>query len=140
MAFVTHRDIAASPAAVFAAIADPMRLARWWGPAGFSNVFECCDFRPGGAWRYVMLGPEGKRYPNESSFETIEPERRVVIRHVSQPHYRLSITLTPTAGGGTRVDWQQAFDDDRVAAGIAHIVEPANEQNLDRLSAEVLGG
>ena len=140
MAFITHRDLPAAPDAVHAAIADPARLARWWGPAGFANVFERCEFRPGGAWVYVMLGPDGKRYPNESVFETIEPGRRVVIRHVSQPRYRLTITLTPVADGTTRVGWEQVFDDARVAAGIAHIVEPANEQNLDRLTAEVLGG
>ena len=138
MAFTTQRQLAASPAAVYAAIADPVRLARWWGPAGFRNVFEHCDFRPGGDWRYVMHGPGGKTYPNASTFEVIEAQVRVVIRHVSQPRYRLTIGLTP-ADGGTRVDWQQVFDDERVAAGIAHIVEPANEQNLDRLTAEVLG-
>ena len=139
MPFTTHRDIPAAPAAVFAAIENSTRLARWWGPAGFSNSFEVCDFQPGGIWRYVMHGPGDKHYPNESRFETIEPARKLVIRHVSQPHYRLTITLTPTASGGTRVDWLQAFDDERVASGIAHIVEPANEQNLDRLTAEVLG-
>ncbi|WP_293368155.1 SRPBCC domain-containing protein [Nevskia sp.] len=138
MPFTTHRDIPAAPAAVFAAIEDSARLARWWGPAGFSNTFELCDFRPDGAWRYVMHGPGGKNYPNESQFEAIERDRRIVIRHVSQPRYRLIISLTPTAGG-TQVDWEQAFDDERVASGIAHIVEPANEQNLDRLTAEVLG-
>jgi len=139
MPFTTQRDIPAAPAAVFAAIEDSARLARWWGPAGFSNTFEVCEFRPGGAWTYVMHGPGGKNYPNQSQFEVIEPAAKLVIRHVSQPHYRLTISLTPTADGGTRVGWEQAFDDERVASGIAHIVEPANEENLDRLTAEVLG-
>lgn len=140
MPFTTRREIPAAPATVFAAMDDSARLARWWGPAGFTNSFQTCDFRPGGLWSYVMHGPGGKDYPNESVFEAIEPARKLVIRHVSQPHYRLTITLTSTDGGGTRVDWVQAFDDERVASGIAHIVEPANEQNLDRLTAEVLGG
>lgn len=139
MPFTTHREIPATPAAVFAAIEDSARLARWWGPAGFTNTFQVCDFQQGGSWSYVMHGPGGKSYPNESRFETIEAARKLVIRHISQPHYRLTISLTPTASGGTRIDWLQAFDDDRVASGIAHIVEPANEQNLDRLTAEVLG-
>jgi hypothetical protein len=36
------------------------------------------------------------------------------------------------------VSWSQAFEKSEVARRIEHIVVPANEQNLDRLSAEVL--
>jgi hypothetical protein len=35
------------------------------------------------------------------------------------------------------VTWSQAFDNPEVAKRIEHIVVPANEQNLDRLAAEV---
>jgi hypothetical protein len=38
------------------------------------------------------------------------------------------------------VTWEQEFEKPDVARGIAHIVVPANEQNLDRLTAEVLAG
>lgn len=138
MLFQTSRLIPASPAQVFAAIADAERLARWWGPAGFTNTFECCDFSPGGAWSYVMHGPDGKDYRNESIFQEIEPPRKVVIRHVSKPRYLLTITLEPIDGGHTRVHWEQVFDNPKVAEGIAPIVVPANEQNLDRLNVEVL--
>ena len=30
---------------------DPARIARWWGPAGFTNTIHTFDFRPGGEWR-----------------------------------------------------------------------------------------
>lgn len=135
--FTTSREVAASCDAVFAAFQDPERLARWWGPAGFSNTFSLCEFVPGGRWVYVMHGPDGKDYPNEAQFTVIEPERRVVIQHVSAPRFQLAITFIecPT---GTWVGWEQAFEDAAVAAALQHIVEPANEQNLDRLSAEVL--
>jgi hypothetical protein len=55
------------------------------------------------------------------------------------PQYRLTITLEPSTAG-TTVSWEQAFEKPDVARGIAHIVIPGNEQNLDRLVAEVLGG
>lgn len=139
MPFQTSREIAAPPSAVFAAFEDAARLAAWWGPAGFTNTFSTCEFTPGGKWSYVMHGPGGKNYPNESVFRDIEPSRRVVIHHVSQPRYLLTILLEPTAEGGTLVGWTQEFEDPRVASGVAHLVVPANEQNLDRLSAEVLG-
>jgi len=134
--FTTSRTFAATPDAVFAALADPVRLARWWGPAGFRNTFDTFEFRPGGRWRFTMHGPDGTDYPNESAFVAIEPDHKVVIRHIVQPHFQLSVTLTAD-GDGTRVLWEQAFDDPQVAAAVRHIVEPANEQNLDRWQAEV---
>lgn len=134
--FTTSRTLAATPAAAFAALADPVQLARWWGPAGFRNTFDTFEFQPGGRWRFTMHGPDGTDYPNESTFVAIEPARKVVIRHIVQPHFQLSITLT-AVGDGTQVLWEQAFDDTQVAAAVRHIVEPANEQNLDRWQAEV---
>lgn len=137
--FTTSRTFAAAPDAVFAALADPARLARWWGPAGFRNTFDTFEFQVGGQWRFTMHGPDGTDYPNEATFVAIEPGRKVVIRHTVQPHFQLSITLT-AVGGGTQVLWEQAFDDPQVAAAVRPIVEPANEQNLDRWEAEVRAG
>jgi uncharacterized protein YndB with AHSA1/START domain len=135
--FQTTRDIAASPVAVFAAFETPERLARWWGPHGFSNTFETCDFKPGGFWQFTMHGPDGSDYPNLSLFAEIEAPHRVVIQHLNDPRFRLTVELEPIATG-TRVHWSQVFEDAGVAAAIAHIVEPSNEQNLVRLAAEVL--
>lgn len=135
--FVTTRDIPATPAAVFAAMTTPARLARWWGPAGFSNTFHVCDVRPAGQWSFVMHGPDGRDYTNENRFEVVEPEARLVIRHDCEPLFRLTLELAPVAGG-TRLTWTQAFDDAEVARRVEAICVPANEQNLDRLTAEVL--
>ena len=83
-----------------------------------------------------MVGPDGTSYPNESVFASIEPDKQVVIQHVCEPFFQLTIRLEPTANG-TRMHWDQKFSDASVAQAIRHIVEPANEQNLDRLSAEL---
>jgi uncharacterized protein YndB with AHSA1/START domain len=73
---VTTRLIDAPRERVFAAFADAARLARWWGPKGFTNTFDEFELRPGGAWRFVMRGPDGKGYPNDSTFlEVHAPER-----------------------------------------------------------------
>lgn len=134
--FKTSREFAASPAAVFTAFADPARLARWWGPQGFRNTFEVCDFRPGGVWKFTMHGPDGANYPNESVFFAIEADRLVVIDHTCQPHFRLTVELE-ASGQGTLLHWTQVFESAETAAAVAHIVEPSNEQNLDRLAAEL---
>lgn len=138
--FQTTRELRARPEAVFAAISDPARLARWWGPAGFTNSFELCEFKPGGRWQFVMHGPGGENYPNLSEFVEIVPNALVRIQHLSAPRFVLTIRLTARADG-TLVTWEQEFADAKVAEGIRHIVEPANEQNLDRLAHEVqIGG
>ncbi len=138
--FTTTRLIPARAPEIFAALATPARLARWWGPAGFTNTFTHCDFAPGGRWLLTMHGPDGRDYPNEYRFAHIDAPHTVEIQHVLAPQFRLTIRLTPAAdGAGTVVSWAQAFADAGLAARMASIVVPANEQNLDRLTAEVVG-
>jgi len=135
--FSTSREIAATAEKVFAAFSDPERLARWWGPAGFTNTFNICEFKNGGRWSYVMHSPHGGNPANESVFEQIEPLKKIVINHISEPKYRLTVELAASEAG-TVVSWSQEFENSEVARRIEKIVVPANEQNLDRLSAEVL--
>lgn len=134
--FRTSIDIPASVDQVFAAMSDPNRLARWWGPAGFTSTFNLCEFKSGGRWSFVMHGPDGKNYPNDSIFAEIEPLKKVVIAHASEPKFTLTITLAASAAG-TSVSWAQAFENDDIAKKIEHIVVPANDQNLQRWAAEV---
>jgi uncharacterized protein YndB with AHSA1/START domain len=135
--FDTSREIPATVEQVFAAISDPERLSRWWGPAGFTNTFKACEFKTGGRWSLIMHAPNGDNYPNENVFAEIVPPRKVVVQHASEPKFRLTIMLTSTPAG-TVVSWSQAFESSEVASRLEHIVVPANEQNLERLSVEVL--
>ena len=132
--FRSRRVVPHSAEQVFDAFACPELLARWWGPSGFTNTFELCEFRLGGRWRLVMHGPDGSHHPNESVFRELNRPFALVIDHVSKPRYVLTITLTEHEHG-TAIDWFQAFEDPDVADRIRHIVEPANEQNLDRLQS-----
>lgn len=135
--FQTSRDMPGTPEQIFAAIGTPERLAKWWGPAGFTNSFEICEFKPGGRWVFVMHGPDGRNYPNENVFVEIEAPNKVVIDHIPHPQFRLTITLTASATG-TLVSWHQDMADSDFAAKVVQIIVPANEQNLDRLREEVL--
>ncbi len=132
----TSRLIEAPRDRVFRAFSDPVRLARWWGPKGFTNTFQEIDFRPGGRWRFVMHAPNGGEHPNESVFVDIVPEERIVLRHESPPPFELVITLADE-GPGTRVGWRQIFPSAAERERIARFAVEANEQNLDRLAAEV---
>lgn len=135
-ALVTGRTVAAAPDRILAAFTDAARLARWWGPAGFTSTFEVFEPRPGGRWVFTMHGPEGKAYPNDSVIEAIEPGR-IVVRHLSAPRFVLTISLDDLGGERTQVGWRQRFESGEVAAQVARFALAANEENLDRLEAEL---
>ncbi len=132
----TARLIQATPMEIFAAIADPARLARWWGPDGFTNSFESCELRPGGAWVFTMHGPDGTDYANRNEFGEIVPGERVVIHHRSAPEFTLTITLGAEPGG-TRLGWRQRFATAELCRHLAPLIGNKNEENLDRLEAEL---
>ena len=133
-ALSTARVLQATPQAVFAAIATPALLTRWWGPTGFRSSFQAFDFHPGGLWKHTLHGPDGQDYANECRFADIVPNRRVLIEHTTAPWFELLIALAPQ-DGGTRIGWRQSFADAETCARLAPICVPSNEQNLDRLAA-----
>jgi uncharacterized protein YndB with AHSA1/START domain len=133
---VSSRVFDAPRQKVFKAFADPTHLARWWGPDGFRNTFEEFDFRPGGTWRCTMHGPDGTDYPNRSVFLDIQEPARIVLEHEAPHVFRLTITLAEEAGQ-TRVAWRMLFETSRERDRFAKVVVPANEQNFDRLQAEL---
>ena len=83
-----------------------------------------------------MHGPDGRDYPNESRFLEVVANERVVIEHFSGHHFILTITFS-RVGNATVVGWHQLFDTVEHYRQIAEFVSRANEQNLDRLEAEV---
>lgn len=133
----TSREIKASPEEVFAAFSDPQRLAQWWGPEGFTNTFSVCEFRPGGNWTFVMHGPDGNNYDNESVFLEIVPLKKIVVDHICEPKFVLTIQLEPSQYG-TLVAWSAKFESDKFVTNALSFLKAATEQNLDRLVAEVL--
>lgn len=90
---------------LYAAFADPVRLARWWGPRGAVNRFERSELRPGGAWDFTMASPWGE-LPMRKTFKVVEPGRRVVLHHQQERH---TFTLDMPVTGGTRLVWRTRF-------------------------------
>ena len=135
----TERVLSANPRRVFAAFEQPEQLAQWWGPKDFTNTFDHFEFKPGGRWLFVMHGPNGANYPNESVFREIVPDTRIVIEHVVKPWFTLTVTLTArgdeTHGEQTHLAWVQEFESPEVAAKMRPLSGTANEQVLDRLQA-----
>lgn len=128
----TSRTLPYSPREIYGAFASADLLASWWGPEGFSNTFEVFEFTEGGRWKFVMHGPDGSDYLNESVFASLVPDAKVVIRHACLPHFTLTVGLTPVSGG-THLTWEQVFEDAGTAQAVKRRAGPANEQNIDRL-------
>jgi uncharacterized protein YndB with AHSA1/START domain len=134
-AIVNTRVFPVPPARLFEAFGDPAQLARWWGPAGFTNTIQEFDFRPGGAWRITMRGPDGAEYPNESRFLEVTPPAHVVFEHLGPLHrYWMTMEFAPAAGG-TRLTWRMRFESAAEHARLKDFIAAANEQNFDRLEA-----
>jgi uncharacterized protein YndB with AHSA1/START domain len=130
--FQTSRAYLYPVSKIFNAFSDPIKLSKWWGPAGFRNEFEVFEFRIGGEWNFKMVSSEGKAYPNESVFADIIENKKIVIQHTNQPHFVLAIELVQIEQGA-QVLWTQTFKDLEVAKMMEPIVTKANEENLDRL-------
>lgn len=121
---------------IFAAFSDPVRVARWWGPDGFTSTMHQFEFSEGARWQLTLHGPEGGSFDNTYQVLQIEPGRRIVLDHPSEDHhFVLSLEFEPQ-GARTLVHWQQRFDRVEDYAPIADFLAQANEQVLARLEAE----
>ena len=133
---VSTRLIDASRELVFKAWTDPSHLVHWWGPKDFTNTFHEFDPTPGGRWRFVMHGPDGRDYKNEIIFvEVIEPEL-VIFDHTSGPAYHGTATFNEEAGK-TRVTYHMLFETEALQAKFKTLVVSANEELFDRLEFEL---
>lgn len=134
---VATRLIDARRELVFRAFREPEHLAQWWGPKDFRNTFREFDFRPGGTWRVTMHGPDGTDYKNEYVLlEVVEPER-IVISHPDPEHSFQLIIILAEEGAKTRFTWRMRFESAEHCNQVKAFVVEANEQNLDRLEAEL---
>ena len=133
---VSTRVFAVSREQMFEAWTTPDRLARWWGPRGFKNTFLELNLRPGGTWRFIMHGPDGTDYRNESIFVEITHAERIVLDHVSAPKFRLIATFG-AQDGKTKLTFRQVFETAEVCRKVSVYAVEANEQNFDRLEQEL---
>ncbi|MFB7932459.1 SRPBCC domain-containing protein [Streptomyces sp. NPDC056039] len=68
-----ERELADEPTRVFRELTDPVEVARWWGPDGFSTPGVEIDLRPGGAYRIAMQPPEGELFYLVGEYIDVDP-------------------------------------------------------------------
>lgn len=123
---------------VWKAWTDPKHLVHWWGPNGFTITIHEIDVRPGGIWRFIMHGPEGRDYQNKIAYIEIAKPGRLIYDHgdAGQPGF-FHVTVNFAAQGNkTKVTMQMLFasaaERDRVVKEY-NAIEGAN-QTLARLA------
>lgn len=102
---------------VFKAWTEPDRVARWWGPQGFTTQYCEMDIRPGGGYRFCMRSPQGVDHWKRGVYrEIVEPER-IVFTFAwedadGRPGHQTLITVTfEEQGAKTRLTLRQAVFD-----------------------------
>ena len=98
---IVHREVPFARELVWKAMSEPEHVNRWWGPDGFRNEAVNMDFRVGGVWTFVMVGPDGTRYPNHSVFKEVTAPARLVFDHGDGQRvwFEMTLTLRETATG-----------------------------------------
>lgn len=109
---------------VWAAWTDPVKLAKWWGPDGFTNDIQALELRPGGALRFTMTGPDGTVWPNEIVYREVEAPARLVYAHstgvADDPRAFETEVRFDEVGARTRITMTVTFKD---AAARRHAIE-----------------
>jgi uncharacterized protein YndB with AHSA1/START domain len=142
---VGDREIAATRvldaprALVWKVWTDPAHIGKWWGPNGFTTTTHSMELRPGGVWRHVMHGPDGRDYQNKVTYiEVVEPERLVYVlgggEDVEPVNHHVTVTFADL-GGKTRIDMRMVFAS---AEARTHVVQTYGafeglKQHLSRL-------
>lgn len=83
----------------------------------------------------AILPPYLRRSPRVAVVLPLKPER-IVFRHVSAPHFKLTATFAAQAGK-TRLTWRMLFESAAECEKVKRYAVEANEQNLDRLEEQL---
>jgi uncharacterized protein YndB with AHSA1/START domain len=142
---VLIREFDAPRELVFRLWTEAEHMARWWGPAGFTNPVCKMDVRPGGVYRIVMRAPNGQEFPSEGSYmEVVRPERLVFSNNAvgedgAKVLEGLTTVLFAEKGGKTTLTMRtraKAVVD--FARAYLTGMEAGWTQSLERLAEEVL--
>lgn len=136
------RHFAAPRDLVFRLWTEPEHLAKWWGPACFTNPVCEFDARPGGRIHIDMKAPDGTVYPMDGTVEEILPPERLVLRCTccgddsGVPGIESVTTVTfHDEAGGTRMELESRVTkaEDFAADALAGM-EQGWSESLDRLA------
>jgi uncharacterized protein YndB with AHSA1/START domain len=109
---VITQVISAPRELVFEAFTEVRHLSRWSGPEGFTTTTRAFEFRVGGAWDFVMHGPDGRDYTEWISWTEITPPERIALLHGESggdPNALESVLTFAPDGAATRIEMRTVF-------------------------------
>jgi uncharacterized protein YndB with AHSA1/START domain len=129
---------------VWDAWTDPKKVAKWWGPRGFTLTTHSKDLRPGGHWSYTMHGPDGTDYPNKTLYHEVEECARLVYDHGGNddrpPLFRVTATFKEVRGK-THLEMVMALPTAEEAAQTRKFIRKAGgDSTWDRLAEYLAEG
>jgi len=142
---VIDRLINAPRALVFEAFTEVRHLSQWWGPEGFTTSTRAFEFRVGGAWDFVMHGPDGTDYQDWITWTLIVPAERIEMLHGEfrdDPNAFESVITFADEGSATRIHMRTLFPTKELrdeAVEKFHAIE-GGRQTLGSLDAYVTQG
>ncbi|HKX10366.1 MAG TPA: SRPBCC domain-containing protein [Stellaceae bacterium] len=130
---------------VFEAWTNPVHLAAWFGPKGFTNPVCEVDLRIGGKLRIVMRAPDGAQHPMIGVFrEIVRPERLVFTNIATNPAGKVllegltTVTFAEHGAGQTKLTMEShAVARVDYASPMLEGMEVGWTQTIDRLGEYV---
>ncbi|WP_163410012.1 SRPBCC family protein [Flavobacterium ajazii] len=122
---------------VYSAWTEPEHLKSWWGPKGFTNTFNEFDLRPGGKWNFIMHGPDKGNYANECEFLKVEKPDFLSWKRFSKPLFQVAVSFEKVLDNETKIIFKMIFDTPEECNKLKPYVVDKNEENFDKLEAEL---
>ena len=132
------REFDAPRRLVFEAWTRMDHVRRWYGCRA-SSLLSCeIDLRPGGAYRFVVLAPDGNEYPMSGVYQEIVPPERLVYTECfnGDPGSEAVVTLTlKERNGRTTLAVTSVYPTQQSRDAILKLgVEHGTTETLDRLA------
>ncbi|MDZ4663081.1 MAG: SRPBCC family protein [Pseudomonadota bacterium] len=123
---------------VWDAWTDPKQVAKWWGPRGFTITTLSHDLKTGGTWSYIMHGPDGVDYPNNTKYLEVEKYSHMVYDHGGSdkkpPMFRVSVNFTEV-NGKTKMEMSMALPTAEAASETKKFIKKVGgDATWDRLA------
>ena len=123
--------------------ADPRKLERWWGPPTWPATFERYEFKPGGAVRYHMTGPDGTKARGWWTITDIDEPHRLEFddgfagddgEPLDPADLTHGVVTLEPHGGGTRMTTVSTF---RSAEQLERMAEMGMEEGMRQAMGQI---
>ena len=103
---------------------EPLYVAQWWMPLGYTNPIVEMDVVEGGRWRIVQSDPDGNQFAFYGTYLAVEPQVRTVATAVSELFPEVTTHVTTEFSdipNGTQIVSTYAFAEESERRGYLNL-------------------